>query len=231
MNAIKLVLFDITGTILQDAGHMVRAVTMALRQNDIPVSEEDLREWRGAAKHEVIRHFVERNIGSSVAAGDASVSRIYDDFTRILENEFESRPAVAVPGADETFEWIRERGMMIGTTTGYHRTLSNILLSRTGWLDKFHTTVCSDEVLAGRPAPYMIFHAMEATRVLSVSEVVTVGDTPLDLQAGANAGVRGIVGVLTGVHGRERLEREPHTHILPSVAELPEVISEYERER
>lgn len=231
MNAIKLVLFDITGTILKDEGHMVRAVEMALRQNDIPLDEDDLREWRGAAKHEVIRQCVQRNIGRSVGPDDASVSRIYDDFTRMLEHEFDTRPAVAVPGADRTLEWIRERGIMIGATTGYHRTLSDILLRRAGWLDKFHTTVCSDEVVAGRPAPYMIFHAMETTRVLSVSEVMIVGDTPLDLQAGANAGVRGIVGVLTGIHGRERLEREPQTHILPSVAELPGVIREYERDR
>jgi phosphoglycolate phosphatase-like HAD superfamily hydrolase len=57
-----------------------------------------------------------------------------------------------------------------------------------------------------------------------VRHVVNVGDTPLDLQAGTNAGVRGVVGVLTGSHGAERLKHEPHTHLLPSVAELPSLI-------
>lgn len=55
--------------------------------------------------------------------------------------------------------------------------------------------------------------------------IVSVGDTPLDLQAGTNAGVREVIGVLTGLHGKERLEREPHTALLPSVADLPNWIA------
>jgi phosphoglycolate phosphatase-like HAD superfamily hydrolase len=84
--------------------------------------------------------------------------------------------------------------------------------------------ITSDDVAQGRPAPYMIFHAMEAARVSSVAEVIAVGDTPLDLQAGTNAGVRGVIGVLSGASKEERLLPEPHTDILPSVAELPELI-------
>jgi phosphoglycolate phosphatase-like HAD superfamily hydrolase len=71
----------------------------------------------------------------------------------------------------------------------------------------------------------MIFRAMEASGVTSVREVVNVGDTPLDLQAGTNAGVRGVIGVLTGLHGKELLQRELHTHILASVAEIPELLA------
>ena len=51
----------------------------------------------------------------------------------------------------------------------------------------------------GRPAPYMIFRAMEAVGVTQWREVINVGDTPLDLQAGTNAGVLGVAGVLTGL--------------------------------
>ena len=70
----------------------------------------------------------------------------------------------------------------------------------------------------------MIFRAMEAAGVTSVAEVINVGDTPLDLQAGTNAGARGVVGVLTGFHKEDRLRREPHTDLVPSVANLPELI-------
>ena len=72
----------------------------------------------------------------------------------------------------------------------------------------------------------MIFRTMEAAGVKSVREVINVGDTPLDLQAGTNAGVRDVIGVLTGLHTQERLQREPHTVLLPSVAKLPEWIGE-----
>jgi len=206
---------------------MVRAMIMALRKNQISVDEDELREWRGAAKRQVIRHFVEQQVGSATAGGDQRTDRIYDDFRSMLEAEFESHPVAPIVGAEDTFAWLKKDGILMGTTTGYHRRLSDRLLQRAGWSDKFQATVCSDEVALGRPAPFMIFRAMEATRVIRVSEVIAVGDTPLDLQAGANAGVRGIVGVLSGAHNAERLEQEPHTHILSSIAELPAVIQEY----
>ena len=71
----------------------------------------------------------------------------------------------------------------------------------------------------------MIFHAMEAARVGNVRDVVVVGDTPLDLQAGTNAGVRGVIGVLSGPSKEERLRPEPHTEILASVAEHPALMA------
>jgi phosphoglycolate phosphatase-like HAD superfamily hydrolase len=72
----------------------------------------------------------------------------------------------------------------------------------------------------------MIFRAMETAGIEDVRRVVNVGDTPLDLRAGTNAGVRGVIGVLTGSHGADLLKREPHTHLLPSVAELPTLIEQ-----
>jgi len=71
----------------------------------------------------------------------------------------------------------------------------------------------------------MIFRAMEASGVQSVKEVVNVGDTPFDLQSGWNAGAAGVVGVLTGTHDRESLQGQPHTHIIHSIADLPELIA------
>jgi phosphoglycolate phosphatase-like HAD superfamily hydrolase len=70
----------------------------------------------------------------------------------------------------------------------------------------------------------MLFHAMETTLVNSVAEVMAVGDTPLDLQAASNAGLRGMVGVLSGAGTPEQLRREPHTQIIPSVADLPALL-------
>lgn len=67
----------------------------------------------------------------------------------------------------------------------------------------------------------MMFRAMESTGVVDVGQVAAVGGTVLDLQAGANAGTRGIVGMLTGKHGIEQLGRVRHARIIPTVAVLP----------
>jgi phosphoglycolate phosphatase-like HAD superfamily hydrolase len=81
--------------------------------------------------------------------------------------------------------------------------------------------ICGDDVAQGRPAPYLIFHAMEVTGVISVSRVANIGDTRLDLQAGRNAGVRWNIAVLSGAHRQEQLAQAQPTHLLTSVAAVP----------
>jgi phosphonatase-like hydrolase len=128
----------------------------------------------------------------------------------------------AVAGADATFRSLRERGVRVALNTGFDRETTALLLEALGWGGGvFDAVVCGDEVACGRPAPYLIFRAMEGAGAGSVHRVANVGDTVLDLRAGYNAGVRWNVGVLTGAHSRPALESAPHTHLLPSVAELP----------
>ena len=112
----------------------------------------------------------------------------------------------------------------MATTTGFYRELSDLILEKMGWRDLFAANISSSDVRQSRPAPFMIFRAMEASGVENVHQVINVGDTPLDLQSGRNAGVRGVIGVLTGAHDQETLRREPYTHILESVAEIPALI-------
>jgi phosphoglycolate phosphatase len=79
-------------------------------------------------------------------------------------------------------------------------------------------------VAAGRPSPAMILEAMRRTGVTDPAGVMVVGDTVLDLQAGTAAGAGWVIGVLSGAHDRSRLLQAPHTHLLPSVAEIPEFL-------
>src|SRR5207248_3199577 len=131
-----------------------------------------------------------------------------------------------VPGARETFAWLRSRGVKIALNTGFDRDITELLLGALGWNSGVvDAVVCGDEVSQGRTATQLIRRCMGATGVTEAKQVAVVGDTILDLQAGNNAAVRWNIGVLTGAHSREQLEREPHTHLLPSVADLPSIFA------
>ena len=86
------------------------------------------------------------------------------------------------------------------------------------------TGFTADDVTASRPAPYMIFRAMELAAVRGVDRVLAAGDTPNDLAAGRNAGVRYVVAVTTGATPAAELGRHRHTHLLESVADLPALL-------
>lgn len=221
MSRIKLVIFDIAGTIIEDHGEVIRSFSKALMENGIPFTEDELLRWKGASKREVIRHFAEQlDRGEEL---DKKVETTYRRFRSELEH-FYAEKVTPIRGAEETFRWCKDHDILMATTTGFYREISALVMKQTGWHDFLAVNISSSDVKAGRPAPYMIFRAMEAAGVQNVKEVVNVGDTPLDLQSGTNAGAVGVVGVLTGAHGRESLQRETHTHIIGSVANLPQLI-------
>lgn len=219
-----LVIFDIGGTIIEDNGEVIAAFVSALGANGVQASAAELSERKGASKREVIRLFVERQWGDDDFDNKGRVEKIYADFKTDLESKFVSSPAKPIPGAAATFDWLKTRNIKCATTTGFDRTIVNGILRSTGWQDMFFANVCSDDVRAGRPSPYMIFHAMEASGVDDVRAVLNVGDTPLDIQTGKRAGVLGVVGVLSGVHTKARLQQESPSHLISSVAELPALI-------
>lgn len=229
MSKIRLVVFDVAGTIIEDHGEVLHSFRLALDSNGIATTEEELREWKGASKREVIRHFVERESreDQSSAQRQERIDQTYRDFRGLLEDHYRKQGVVAIAGAEETFAWLREHDIRIATTTGFYREVNDLIFAKAGWRNQFQANISSSDVPEGRPAPFMIFRAMETTGVRSVSQVINVGDTPLDLQAGTNAGVAGVVGVLTGVHLEARLRSEPHTHIISSIASLPGLIEQH----
>ena len=210
---LRLIVLDTGGTIIADQGDVPDALESAFAKHGVKVSPAEIAQWRGASKREIVRHF----------AGDQLTEAIYADFNGRLMEAYKKVPPI--DGAEAAFQKMRAAGLLLAVNTGFDRQVASSIFQRLGWEKYFAAVVTSDDVTLGRPAPYLIFHAMERARVENVAEVMAVGDTPLDLRAGANAAVRGIVGVLSGASTQERLEPEPHTDLLKSVAELPALIS------
>lgn len=225
MRELKLAIFDVAGTLIEDHGEVVSSLIDALAAHGIGVSSEELAEYKGGAKREVIRFFGWRKLDQALS--DAQVEAIYRDFLRLVNGRYEDQLA-PIPGAEEVFESLRKRGMQLALTSGFGQPTVELVVKRLGWQEWFSAMISSDEVEVGRPAPYLIFRAMERCRCRAVREVLNVGDTPLDLQSADNAGVGLNVGVLTGQFRRERLLSEPHHALLASIADLPTLLDRHE---
>jgi phosphonatase-like hydrolase len=132
----------------------------------------------------------------------------------------QSQP-LSLPGVRAAFERLRAAGIRIAVASGFDRRVVGMLLEAVDWAGLIDALVCSEDVTEGRPAPFMIFRAMERTGVMDVRKVAVVGDTVRDLESGWNAGASYRIGVLTGAHDRATLSAAPHTHIVDSVADVP----------
>lgn len=216
MNELKLVIFDLAGTTIKDEGQVSAAFTAALAERGIEVTSEQLSRARGSSKRQAVMSFIPEGQDRARCA-----DLVYASFRERLAQRYRAEGVEPVDGAEAIFRWLRARGIRMALNTGFDRDITEMLLAALHWGDAVvDAVVCGDEVRQGRPAPYLIFRAMEATGTTSVRQVVNVGDTVLDLEAGHNAGARWNVGVLSGAHGRRLLERAPHTHLLQSITGL-----------
>jgi phosphonatase-like hydrolase len=214
---LKLVVLDIGGTLIADHGEVPDAMLGAFARHGITVTPEEFSAWRGASKRTMVKHFVELR-GANAALIDA----IYGDFTATVTKSYEK--VQPIPGAEQAMRDLQAMKLLLATTTGFDRPLTAAILARLGWPHYFAASITSDDVSEGRPAPFMLFRAMEAAHVNETAQVMAVGDTPLDLQAANNAGLGASIGVWSGAATEDRLRKERNSAVLPSVAELPDLI-------
>lgn len=216
---IALAALDIAGTTVEEGSAVYRALHEAVRRHGSTADVTDVAQWMGADKRTAIRALL------ALGGDPTAVEDTFVDFERLLREAYDETPPVPMPGVLDAFAALREHGARVALTTGFSADVTNLLLERLGWQDGLlDAVVTTDDVPAGRPAPYMIFRAMERTGVTRVADVLTAGDTVLDLEAGTNAGAGTVVGVLSGGVPREVLAAAPHTHLLASVAGLPALL-------
>ncbi len=216
MDELELVIFDIAGTTVEDHGEVGFAFTAALADHGIEVTREQIKNVRGSSKRQALLQFIPAGPEQARLAQE-----VYASFQTHLEQKYRVEGVKAISGAEHAFRSFREHGVRVALNTGFDQEMTRLLLHALGWADGLvDAVVCGDDVTQGRPAPYLIFKAMERTGASSVHRVASVGDTTFDLQAGHNAGVRWNIGVLSGAHDRQALESFPHTHLLTSVADV-----------
>lgn len=218
MTAFDLAALDMAGTTVDEEGLVYRVLDQSVSDAaGIPVPAQLLAQWKGTSKREAIAGL----LGAlDAGASEDAVDKVFARFEERLIAAYEDTPPAPFPGVPEMFQTLRAAGVKVALQTGYSAGVAAAILSGLDWTSAVDAVVTSDLVPASRPAPYLIFRAMELTGVTSVARVLTAGDTPNDLQAGTNAGAGFVVGVSSGSFTLDQLASVPHTHLLESVAQI-----------
>ncbi|WP_417735757.1 phosphonoacetaldehyde hydrolase [Rosistilla oblonga] len=195
-NPIRLVVFDWAGTTI-DFGSQAPAAafTSVFAARGIEVSGDESRAPMGLNKRE---HLIAMLRQPEIAKRwrdvyqkdwtDDDIDAMYHEFVPLQLKAIEQF-AQLVPQLTETVQQLRDRNLQIAGTTGYFRAAAEAVADRAaaaGFVPD--TNICADDVPQGRPAPWMIYRAMERLGVYPPSAVVKVGDTVADIQSGLSAG-------------------------------------------
>jgi phosphonatase-like hydrolase len=216
----RLVVCDLAGTTIRDRGEVVAAFTSALAEAGIQVTAAQLMDVRGSSKRQAVGRFIPEGPDHA-----RRVEASYNSFRGHLSDHYRLQGVEPIEGAEETFGWLRRKGIRVALNTGFERDITDLLLGALGWdRGTVDAIVAGDDVAHGRPAPDLIVRAMQLTGVSHATDVMNVGDTVLDMQAGQHAGVGWNIAVLTGAHSKDQLELVPHTHLIDSIADLPALV-------
>lgn len=222
MGPIQLVVFDMAGTTIEDRGGVVlNCLVEAAQAYELPGTPDELNALMGMNKREVFGMLAARLYPTDEARAARVAEEALASFIARMRAAYEEHLA-PMPGTEETFAYLRARGIKIATDTGFDSTIGGLIMERLNWPGRLiDLAVYSSDVSRGRPAPYMIFRAMEQLNVLDVRQVMKLGDSPADLEEGTNAGCGEVIGVLSGAHTATTLGSYRHTRLLTSVADLP----------
>jgi phosphonatase-like hydrolase len=237
MAKIKMAIFDLAGTTIRDDNGVRDCLHEAAQEFKLPATCDEIQLHMGTNKIHLYQYLIAKANGAKLTIKDFEkpqspadlelATRIFHRYEEIMMGYYR-RGVHEIDGAADTFRWCHERGIKVATGTGFHRQITEAILEGLGWLRDGLVDLSVDVEHTpnhrGRPAPFMIFYAMTQLDIHSVHEVIKIGDTPADMLEGENAGCRGVVAVLSGPLPVSAWGIYRHTHVIPSVKELPALI-------
>ena len=232
-----MAMFDLAGTTIRDDNGVRDCLHQAALEFQLPATPDEIQLHMGTNKIHLYQYLIAKASGARLDFRDfektqspetrALAEKIFHRYEEIMLAYYH-REVREIPGATDTFRWCHDHGIKVATGTGFHRQITEAIMDRLGWLRDGSVDISVDvehtPQQRGRPAPFMIFHAMTQLDVQSVHEVIKIGDTPADMLEGVNAGCRGVIGVLSGPLPVTAWGGYRHTHVIPSVRELPRLI-------
>ncbi|MAS07890.1 MAG: phosphonoacetaldehyde hydrolase [Ahrensia sp.] len=254
---VKAVIFDWAGTLV-DFGSLAPLLSLkrVFEEAGVTVSEDDIRAGMGLGK---LDHIMA--IGFGARAGQAWAKShggqpfeerdailLHERFREISRQTAAERGKL-IGGVLAACRALRDRDILIGTTTGYTRDIMErvIAVARAQGFEA-EAVVCADDVPECRPSPLALYHAMVSLGVYPASSVVKVDDTVPGLMEGKAAGAW-TVGIsetgnemglgedaLTALPARERLDLANAAakrltdagadYVIGSVAEIASIVDD-----
>lgn len=198
---VKAVILDWSGT-TADAYVVAPAVVFVdvFKKHGVEISMAEARGPMGLRKDLHIKALTEvpeiRERWTSIHGsepGQEEVDKMFADFVP-MQLDCLRRYTGLLPGVAEVTQRLQDRGIKLGSTTGFTRAMVDILeeeAAKQGY--KPDASVAGDEVEHGaRPGPFMVYRNLDLLGVYPIQSVVKVDDTTSGVGEALNAGCWGV---------------------------------------
>ena len=215
---IKLIIFDLDGTLVNAYPAVVRSVNHALTQLGFPKrSPTEIKRSVGGGDRHLMAHF----IGEEFA--DKAIRLYRPHHTKALAAPGGVR---FLPGALKLLRDLKSRGYKIAIASNRPTKFTLIILDVLGARSLFDTVLCADKAVHPKPYPDMLWAVIKNLKVTK-SQTIYVGDMTIDIETGQRAGIK-TVAVATGSSSMKELKDLKPWRILGRISLLKTLINTQE---
>ena len=211
MKRYKAIIFDLDGTLLDTLADLAEGTNYALRVNGFPERTiDEIRRFVGNGA----RKLIERAVPEGQI--EAALEQVRQDFDIYYKVHCKDHTG-PYPGIMEMLQELVQQGYSLGVVSNKPDFAVQELIPE--YFPGIFASVSGErQGVAKKPAPDLIWEAMKNLQADS-SNAVYVGDSEVDLEAAANAGIP-CISVAWGFKGRRFLEEQHAGTIIEVPAEV-----------
>jgi phosphoglycolate phosphatase len=223
----RLVLFDIDGTILIARGAGRRALATALKDVYGTSGDIDAYDLRGQTDPRIVFDVME-GAGLEREAVRERLNDCFEAYARGLAAEIgDGGKVVTLPGIGDLVRRLHgDAEVLLGLLTGNIEAGARIKLGPTGLLPYFRLGAYGSDHLDRRQLPSLA--AQRAHALVGVpfapDQVLVIGDTPRDIECARHFGAVAVA-VATGQYSRETLEAERPDLLFDNFADVEDALA------
>ncbi len=227
MSDLRLVVFDMDGTLIDSQDVIIEAMTRAFARLGMPApSAEKTRASIGLSLDMAVSSIAPDLSPSQVIAG---VDAYRQSFVEMRAETGGEAAAPMYPGARDALERLHKQdATLMGVATGKARRGLDHAYASHG-IEQFFVTHQTADGHPSKPHPSMLYQALNDTGV-NVERAVMIGDTEFDILMGKAAGFA-TIGVSWGYHSLDRIKAAAPDYIIDSYAELDTTLDSIWRAR
>jgi phosphoglycolate phosphatase len=182
---LRVILFDLDGTLMETAPEIADALNDTLRRLGLPPAPEDrVRGWIGDGARALLGKALQ---DAGVPDPQALAAQAWDGFAVDYAQRCGTRSRVHA-GVREMLQRVRQRGLQTVLLTNKEGAFAHRLLSGHDLLADFDLIVAGDTLAVKKPDPGVVHHALQALHA-EPAEALLVGDSVTDVRTARAAGV------------------------------------------
>jgi len=207
-----LIIFDFDGTLGDTRRNIVTTMQMTIAELHLPNrSEEECAATIGLPLAECFRTLF-------TDIQDELVPRCAETYRRFFNENLKTIQPEAFPGVVETLSILHQKGFTLTIASSRSRNSLTELTRNMGIADYISYLLGADDVKEAKPKPEPVLKTL-ADMHYDADETLVVGDMAVDIQMGANAGVK-TCGVTWGNGTRDELVQAGADYIIDNMEEL-----------